>query len=64
MKVQSKTLIKWSAIFCTLFQGYALYKGQLFSPVAYCGAIVALFGGNSAHENIKEYLEKDKGGCQ
>ena len=64
MHIESKTLIKLAAVCVTAFQGFALYKGQLFSPMAYCGAIATLFGGNSAHEHIKQYLDKDKGECQ
>ena len=58
MKVPSKALIKYCAIICTAFQGFALYMGQEFNPMAYCGAIMTLFGANSVHENVKQYLDK------
>jgi hypothetical protein len=58
MRVPSKTLIKLVATVATIFQGFALYRGQGFSPMAYCGAIMLLFGGNSAHENVQKYLNQ------
>lgn len=61
MRLRSKSLIKCCVFLCTAFQAFALYKGQAFSAGEYAGSIVALFGINSAHENVKQYLERGNG---
>lgn len=54
--IPTKALIKCAGVACTVFQAYALWVGQQFSPVGYCTAIATLFGGNTLHEHISTYL--------
>lgn len=59
--ISSKTILKFTALSATAFQGWAVYHGQSFSAMIFCGGIASLFTINSAHEHLATFMDMKYG---